>query len=260
MEDVLKNLVLWLPFASGVIFLIVVISNQVFNLEIEPQLYSNFEKFIIQVMIVLGIGLILLLMLYLASSPEKIDPETMSKSGTFVFATVVLLVISLYFYLIYRVGAYLTPKPSYYFKYNDTDYVIIKRHRKNVWLCHNEESGIWMFFTEEYMFNQTEIYKAPMDDAYKKLAMKLYKKNEDINSAIKILFVTGVVILCIYCGALLYFIIVLPMINHVKVDWGYAWFILIFWASTMAMVLPMMATYRYGEKLTKEKKEKALTL
>ncbi|MBC1456248.1 hypothetical protein [Listeria newyorkensis] len=244
-----------IPLGIILLFLITLIANQIFNTEIERTLYSNLEKFVFQILAIIGVAVILFLLMYLASDPEEIDTDKLSTGGQFTFIASVLLFCALYFYFIYRVLAYLSPKPIYYFRYEGGEYSIIKRHRKNVWLCHDEKSDEWKFFTEDKIFNQVALYKIPVEDAQKKLVLKLYKKHGDLPKIAKIYFVFCVVLLSLYFLASLIITIGYPISQGTDIKWVDVVVSNVFWLSIMVMVIPILVTYRQGRKLFKKEQE-----
>lgn len=66
-EGILRNLAMLLPFISFFVLVIIFISNQIFNTDIERHLYSNVEKFASHVLnvVILGVFIFMLLMLTL---------------------------------------------------------------------------------------------------------------------------------------------------------------------------------------------------
>ncbi|MBC1603582.1 hypothetical protein [Paenilisteria rocourtiae] len=187
MEDFLKNLALLLPFASAFIVIVIFVSNQIFNADIEKHLYSNVEKLATHVFNIAVLAGLIMMIFALTSNGGK-APATDGLDGV---ALTVIGLISLMFlasihYMFFLLSMKLLGREDYYFNKEGKTYTILKKHKKKTFLCSYKEKEMvgnkveevvaWKFFNEEEIFNTVTIKRVPFKIARNKISVEIYTR------------------------------------------------------------------------------------
>lgn len=187
MGDFLKNLALLLPFASAFIVIVIFVSNQIFNADIEKHLYSNVEKLATHVFnIAVLAGLIMMIFALTSNGGEATATDNLDGATLTVIGLISLMFLASLHYMFFLLSMRLLGREDYYFNKEGRTYTILKKHKKKTFLCSYkekekigdrvEEVVAWKFFNEEEIFNTVTIKRVPFKIARNKISVEIYTR------------------------------------------------------------------------------------